>query len=141
MPTEKASEFFHLKPIMQNGWSYIRDSNDFINKIKNLKNIPSNSILVTAYIVYLYPSIPYELGLNAIKKALENRARKSVPTNDILKMLEFVLKNNYFEFNGNVKLQISDTVIGKKCALPYACIFMDKVESDFLESEKLKLMV
>ena len=32
-PTEKASELvdFHLKPIMQNGWSYIRDSNDFIN--------------------------------------------------------------------------------------------------------------
>ena len=116
MPTEKASEFvdFHLKPIMQDGWSYIRYSNDFINKIKNLKNIPSNSILVTAYIVYLYPSIPYELGLNAIKEAVENRARKSVPTNDILKMLKFVLKNNYFEFNGNVKLQISDTVIGKK---------------------------
>ena len=108
MPTEKASEFvdFHLKPIMQDGWSYIRYSNDFINKIKNLKNIPSNSILVTAYIVYLYPSIPYELGLNAIKEALENRARKSVPTNDILKMLEFVLKNNYFEFNGNVKLNV-----------------------------------
>ena len=129
MPTEKASEFvdFHLKPIMQDGWSYIRYSNDFINKIKNLKNIPSNSILVTAYIVYLYPSIPYELGLNAIKEALENRARKSVPTNDILKMLEFVLKNNYFEFNGNVKLQISDTVIGKKCAPPYAGIFRDRV--------------
>ena len=36
-PTEKASEFvdFHLKPIMQTGWSYIRASNDSINKIKN----------------------------------------------------------------------------------------------------------
>ena len=37
-PTEFVD--FHLKPIMQNGWSYIRDSSDFINKIKNLKNIP-----------------------------------------------------------------------------------------------------
>ena len=44
MPTEKEPEFldFHLKPILQNGRSYIRDSNDFINKIKYLKNIPSN---------------------------------------------------------------------------------------------------
>ena len=91
---------------MQNGWSYIRDSNDFINKIKNLKNIPSNSILVTADVVGLYPSTPHESGLNAIKEALENRARKSVPVSDILKMLEFVLKNNYFEFNGNVKQQL-----------------------------------
>ena len=75
---------------MQNGWSYIRDSNGFINKIKNLKNIPSNSILVTPDVVGLYPSIPHESGLNAIKEALENRAKKSVPTSDILKMLEFV---------------------------------------------------
>ena len=142
-PTEKASEFvdFHLKPIMQNGWSYIRDSNDFINKIKNLKNIPSNSILVTADVVGLYPSIPHESGLNAIKEALENRARKSVPTSDILKMLKFVLKNNYFEFNGNVKQQLSSKAIGTKCGSPYACIFTDKVGKNFLESQKLKLMV
>ena len=49
-PTEKASDF-HLKPVIQNRWSYIRDSNDFINKIENLKNIPSNSILVAADIL------------------------------------------------------------------------------------------
>ena len=88
---------------MQNGCSYIRDSNDFISKIKNLTNIPSNSTLVTADAVGLYPSNPDESGLNAIKEALENRTRKSVPTSEILKMLEFVLQNNHFEFNGNVK--------------------------------------
>ena len=49
-----------------------RDSNDFLNKIKNLKNIPSNSILVIADVVGLYPSIPHESVLNAIKEALEN---------------------------------------------------------------------
>ena len=91
---------------MQNGWSYIRDSNDFNNKIKNLENIRSNSILVTADIVGLYPSIPHESGLKAIKEVLENRARKSVPTSDKHKMLEFVLNNNYFEFNSNVKQQL-----------------------------------
>ena len=106
-----------------------------------MKNTPDNSILLTADVVALYPSIPHESGLNAIKEALENRARKSVPTSDILKMLEFVLKNNYFEFNRNVKQQLSGTAFGTKCAPPYACIFMDKVETDFLESQKLKPMV
>ena len=85
---------------------HIRDSNDFIKKIKNQTNITSNSILVTAGVVGLYHSIPHETGLNAIKEALENRTRKSAPTSGILKMLEFVLKNNYFEFNGNVKQQL-----------------------------------
>ena len=136
-PTEKTSEFvdFHLKPIMQNGWSYVRDSNDFINKIKNLKHIPSNSILVTAEVVGLYPCNPHESGLNAIKEALENRER------NVLKMLEFVSKNNYFEFTGNVKQQLSGTAIGTKYARPYAYIFMVQVETGFLQSQKLRPMV
>ena len=110
---------------MQNGWSYIRDTNHLINKIKN---IPSNSILVTAEVVGLYPSIPYELGLNAIKEALENRERKFVPTINIPKILEFFLENNYFEFNGNVKQKLSATAIRTKFSPPYDYTFMDKVE-------------
>ena len=34
-------------------------------------------------------------------------------------MAEFALKNNYFEFNSNVKHQLSGTVIGAKFAPPY----------------------
>ena len=53
-------------------------------------------------------------------------------------MAEFVLKNNYFEFDSKVKKQISETAIGTKFAPPYACIFMDKVETKFLEAEDIK---
>ena len=57
-PTEKAAEFlnFHLKSIMQNGASYIKDSNDFKSKIKNI-DIPNDALLLTADVVGLYPSI------------------------------------------------------------------------------------
>ena len=41
-------------------------------------------------------------------------------------MTDFGLKNNYFEFNGKVKQQISETAIGTKCAPTYACIYMDE---------------
>ena len=49
-PTEKISEFLdrQLKPIMQKSWSYIKDSDDFKRKIKNLTDIPAGAILVTA---------------------------------------------------------------------------------------------
>ena len=49
-------------------------------------------------------------------------------------MAKFVLKNNYFEFNGKVKQQISGTAIGTKFVPPYVCIFMDEVETSFLET-------
>ena len=46
-------------------------------------------------------------------------------------MDKFVLKNNYFEFNGIVKQQISGTAIRTKFAPPYACILMEEVETSF----------
>ena len=48
---------------------------------------------------------------------------------DLVKMAKFVLKTNYFEFNGKVKQQISGTVIGTKFVPLYACIFMDEVDT------------
>ena len=50
-------------------------------------------------------------------------------------MAEFVLKNNFFEFNNQIKQKISGTAIGTKSAPTYPCIFMDKVETEFLDTQ------
>ena len=47
---------------MQERWSYTKDSNGFIKKTNNLKDIPQDALLVTADFVGLYPSIPRETG-------------------------------------------------------------------------------
>ena len=111
---------------MQSSRSNIKDSGDFIKKIKNISTIPMDSILFTADVVGLYPSIPHKAGLKALEKALNNSTNKKVSTEDLVKMAEFVLKNNYFEFK--VKQQISGTAIGNKFVLLCACIFMDEVK-------------
>ena len=141
-PTEKASEFldFHQKSIMQNGTSYIKDSNDFKSKIKNI-DIPNDALLVTADVVGLYPGIPHEAGLSALKEALNKRTCQEIPTENLIKMAEFFLKNNFFEFNTNVYQQILVTAIGTKFAPPYACIFKDLLEIKFLENLNLKPLV
>ena len=64
------------------------------------------------------------------------RPQEKSSTDDLTKMAEFVLKNNYFEFNGKVTKQISGTAIGAKFGPPYACIFMDQAETEFLETQK-----
>ena len=142
-PTEKASEFLdhHHKPVMQSGWSYIKDSGDFLKKIKNVGNIPENAILVAADVVGLYPNIPHSAAIKALSNMLEAREHKAVSTEDLVKMARFVLENNYFEFNGDVKKQISGTAIGTKFAPPYACIFMDDLETKFLQSQSLQPLV
>ena len=93
--------------------------------------------MVTAEVVGLYPSIPHKAGLNAFREALDNRENKHIPTDNLLKMAEFILKNNYFEFNSKVKKQLLGAAIGTKFAPTYASIFMDKLESDFLKSQEL----
>ena len=69
---------------------------------------------------------------------LEAREGKAVCTGDLIKMGRFVLENNYFEFNDDVKKQISGTAIGAKFAPPYTYIFMDDLESELLQSQSLQ---
>ena len=56
-------------------------------------------------------------------------------------MTRFVLENKYFQFNDDVKEQISGTAIDTKFAPPYACIFMNELEAKFLQLQPLQLLV
>ena len=114
---------------------------DFLIKIKQIENLPENSILVTADVVGLYSSISHELGLKALEEALEKRESKQISTDDLIKLTKFVLQNNYFKFNGEVKQQTSGTAIGTNLATLYACIFIDQVESEFLKTQQHQPLV
>ena len=116
----------------------VKDTNDFFSKLKNLKKVTDNAILVTASGVGLYPSILYHEGPEVLKKQLYNFYEKSIPSEDLVKMAEFVLKNNSFEFNSNVKHQISGTTIDTKFNPPYACIYRDYIENHFLKNEQIQ---
>ena len=59
----------------------------------------------------------------------------------LVKIAEFVLKNNYFQFSDKVYQQILGRAIGTKFVPPYACIFMDQVESEFLQTIKFQPLV
>ena len=126
-PTEKFSEFLdhHLKPVMQEGQSYFKDTGDFLNKIKNINAIPENAILVT----------------EALRESLDKRKTHKEPTGKLVKMAEFVFKNTYFQFLDKIYQQILGTAIGTKFTPLYACIFMDQVESKFLQTQKFQTLV
>ena len=123
---------------MKQGESYIRDTGDFLAKLKAAGEVPKGAILVTADVVRLYSSIPHSEGLDILKKQYENYPNKKVSTEDIGKMADFVLKNNLFEFDSKFYKQISGTAIGTKFAPPYTCIFMDHIETEFLNTQDIK---
>ena len=53
-------------------------------------------------------------------------------------MAKFVLKSNYFEFDSCFKQQMSGAVTGNKFVPPYACTFLNKVESALVVSRNTK---
>ena len=107
---QKVSEFLdhQLQLIMKQGNSYIKDTGDFLEKLRAIEEIPKGAILVTADVVGLYPSIPHDEGLEVLRNKYDKFIDKTVPTEDIIKMAEFVLKNNFFEFNLQTNIRDSD---------------------------------
>ena len=80
--TEKISSFLdhHLQPLAKGVKSYIQDTKHFLNKLRTIPNLPENSILCTIDVVGLYPNIPHDFGLEAMKKALDKREDKTIST-------------------------------------------------------------
>ena len=86
--------------------------------------IEDGDMLVSIDVSGLYTNIPQWEGVEAAKEALDERYDKKVPTEFIIKLLELVLKNNIFEFNSELFIQMIGTAMGTRPALSYANIFM-----------------
>lgn len=145
-PTEKISEFVDhkVRPLVQGIESYIKDTNDFLKKLGELGRLPEGSILCTVDVVGLYPHIPHDEGVAALKEALlkfdgfnEGDWEGSL-NEDVVTFTDLVLRNNNFEFNGKHYLQKLGTAIGTRMAPSYANIFMDNLERRLLRDAEVK---
>ena len=99
--TENISAFLdhQLKPIAMQVKSYIKDTNDFFRKLRDLPDLPEESIICTVDVVGLYHSIPNKEGPRILRNVLEKRSNKNVSTDILIELAELVLQNNYFEFS------------------------------------------
>ena len=140
-PTEKISAFVdhQLKSLVPQIPSYVQDTNDFLNELKDMERFPDEAILVTIDVVGLYPNIPHDEGLlEAMRKILNKRFNPEIPTDHIVDLAELVLKNNNFEFDGKHFLQKCGTAIGTRMAPAYANLFMHDLESRLLDLAPVK---
>ena len=116
---------FYLQPFAKKVKSYIKDTNDFLKKLRSISNLPNNILLCARYIVGLYPTIPHDKGLSALRNRLAERDEKDVSTDTLLELAESVLRNNIFSFNEKAK---RGTTIETKFTSPYSISFMAELE-------------
>ena len=138
--TENISSFLdhHLQPLAQAVKSYIKDTNEFLKKLRSLPKLPDDIISCTMDVVGLYPNIPHEEGLSSLRKKLEIRKEKYFSTDTIIDLAEVVLKNNIFTFGKKTLKQKRGTAIGTKFAPPYSILFMGELEKEIIKESKYK---
>ena len=90
-------------------------------------------MLCTIDVVGLYPNIPHDEGLSALRKRLNERDKKDLSTDTLVELAELVLKNNIFNFNERTLKQKRGAAIGTKFAPPYNILFMAELEEKILE--------
>ena len=138
--TKNISAFldFHLQPLAQAVKSYIKDTNSFLNKLRSLPKLPSDTILCTVDVVGLYPNIPHDEGLSALRKRLDNRKEKYISTGTLCDLAEIVLKNNIFKFSKKIFKQKRGMTIRTKFAPPYSILFMAELEEAIFKEADFK---
>ena len=114
---------------MKEGKSYIKDTADFLNKHKDLGEIPEVIADVIADVVGLYPGIPHTERLEVLRKHYDKFLHKNVPTKDIIKMADFVSKNNFLSL---ILSLISGTAIGTKFAPHMPVLLWTTLKQNFL---------
>ena len=123
---------YHLKPLSQKVQSFIKNTNDFLKKLNELRDLPDDSILCTIDVAGLYPNIPLKEGLEAIRKELHKRENQTISTESLILLVECVLKNNAFEYNMRYFAQLQGTAMGTKFSPPGAILFMGYLEDKIL---------
>jgi len=112
-----------LQPYVLNLRTYIRDSDQILEKLKYLNHEEQHQIF-TFDVVSMYTSIDTNKALKAIAGYLPKCQRNSL----IIRGLEIIMKNNYFTFDGNTYHQKNGTAMGTAVAPTYAILFLGIIE-------------
>jgi ferritin len=95
----------------------LRDSIELAQHLNSMRNIPSGSFLVSLDVVALYPNI----NLMHLKSTIHKTGMRH-----ILKMIEFVLHNSYFEYNDIIYHQKTGIPMGTNAAVSIANWYLAK---------------
>ena len=123
---------FHLKPHIP---SYVEDDNDFLRKLILINNqhgpLPEDTILCTMDVTALYTNIPTDEFISASQHYLA-RQHTATEVDTLSKFMELILTQNNFELVGQHFIQTRGTAMGTRIAPSGACLFMGRLEEDFL---------
>ena len=119
-----------LSPLRRNRFS-VKNSSEFAQQIRQ-QTVTSDEIMVSFDVKSLFTSIPVNLALTTTNERLHkdqhlaDRANMSI--SNIMKLLEFVLKQNYFKHDNIYYKQIFGCAMGSPISPVIADLVMEEIE-------------
>ena len=117
-----------LRPITTRHPSYLKDTYDFVGKIRH-QRIPPGAFLVTGDVTALYTNMTHERMLNVTRRQFERFPVAGRPDQHLLDLLDVTLKSNDFVFNGEWYLQICGTAMGYPASPSLANEYLEEFDS------------
>ena len=120
-----------LKPLVSRSPHHVHNTQDFIQSIEGIQ-LQENEYIMSYDVNSLFTSIPIDPDINIIKKHLEQdkdlHQRTNMTVNHICCLLEFCLKNTYFQFKGRYYEQMEGAAMGSPISPIVANLFMEDLE-------------
>jgi len=126
--THRVSEYidYFLQPLATSHEAYIKDTYDFIDKIRNSHIMVD--IMVTGDITALYTNMQIDSIIRSVKDIFAEFPSASRPDEKLLELLEITLTRNDFSFREEIFQQICGTAMGKRYAPSLANIYLRKFD-------------
>jgi hypothetical protein len=126
-----------LSPLVGKTEHFVKDSRDFVSKIKDLE-VPPGHKLISYDVSALFTSIPTPDALRVIRTYLESDTtlcdRSPLSVDQLLGLLEFCLNTTYFVYQGNFYQQTHGAAMGSPVSPLVANIYMEDFEQKALAS-------
>ena len=135
--TYHASKFidWKLKSVMTHGFSYLKDSRQLLLLLQDNITQTNDSMLLSADVVSLYPSIDLQDAYIKIRTYLTENS--TIPKKDIdiiLDLLIWIMENNYCKFSDTYFRQLRGVAMGQPCAVVFAVIYLLQLEKELLDT-------
>lgn len=113
----------------------IKNSIELVNTI-NSSNINSQYTMASLDIVNLFTNVPVETTINLVRDNLSSNSNLTVDTiNELVSMLEIVLKQNYFQFNNKYYIQQQGLTMGSPLSSFLSEIYLNHIENTHILSD------
>ena len=123
--SSRAAEYIDsfLGPLATQHFSYLKNSYDFVSKIRNVE-FPPNYLLVTGDVKSLYTNMDLKRTMDVVRETFMKYPDPARPDRELLELLEYTLYNNDFSFDNQQYLQLCGVPMGKKYSPNLSNLFL-----------------